>query len=215
MTAPIRATAIEQVAGSLSVQAALTVIAAVAGGPLAPLLPLLANSLAAQRQLARVETELVEIQKILTQHETNIRDLSDEQYKIINETVLALLQTTQTDKLRYLRSVVQNALTYRDVDSRESVILSRIVRDISSEEATFLLRAFVNDGIQLTTVEEVDEVNASVLFVNPSSSDALSVSGLLSLGLLQPPESGWDGGTMRFTGIVAKLIALLRPQEQA
>lgn len=217
MTTPKRATAIERVAGSLPAEAALTVFAATAmaaaAGPLAPLLPLLAKSLAAQRQQARVEAELMEVQQILAQQKADIRDLSDEQHKIINETVLALLHTTQTDKLRYLRCVVHNALTYRDIDSRESVILSRIVRDISSEEATFLLRAFVNDGIQLTADEEIDEVNPNVLRVNPSSVDAMSVSGLLSLGLLQPPESGWDGGTMRFTGIVAKLIALLRPQE--
>lgn len=217
MTTSKRTTAIEQVAGSLPVEAALTIFAATAmaaaAGPLAPLLPILAKSLAAQRQQGRVEAELVEIQLILAQQEANIRDLSDEQYKIINETVLALLQTTQTEKLRYLRCVVLNALTYRDIDSRESVILSRIVRDISSEEATFLLRAFLNDGILLTAAEEIDEVNPNVLRVSPSSADALSVSGLLSLGLLHPPESGWDGGTMRFTGIVAKLIALLRPQD--
>jgi hypothetical protein len=202
--------AIEQVAGSLPAEAALTVVAAFAGGPLAALLPVLSNSLAARRQQARVEAALSDIQRVLAGQSAKIRDLSDEQYKIINEAVLALLHTTQAEKLTYLRSVVQNALTYCDVGPQESVLLSRIVRDISSQEIEFLIRTFAFNGVQLIATTEQDEVNLNVIRVDPASTDALSVSGLLSLGLLHSPETGWDGGTMRFTNIVAKLIALLQ-----
>ena len=210
MTNKHQPTAIEKIVGSLPAEAALTVVAAYAAGPLAALLPVLSNSLAAQRQQTRVEAALREIQQVLAEQQAKIRDLSDEQYKIINETVLALLHTTQVEKLMYLRRVVQNALTYRDVNPQEAVLLSRIVRDISSQETEFLLRAFAFNGVQITASTVQDEVNPNVFRVNPSSTEALSVSGLLSLGLLHSPETGWDGGTMRFTSIVAKLIALLR-----
>lgn len=210
MTNRHQPTTVEQVAGSLPAEAALTVIAAFTGGPLAALLPVLSNSLAARRQQARVEAALSDIQQVLAGQQAKIHDLSDEQYKIINEAVLALLHTTQVEKLAYLRRVVQNALTYRGMDPRESVLLSRIVRDISSQETEFLLRAFMFNGVQLTASTEQDEVNLNVIRVDPASTDALNVSGLLSLGLLHSPETGWDGGTMRFTSIVAKLFALLQ-----
>lgn len=188
----------------------MTVIAAHVGGPLVALLPVLSNSLAARRQQARVEIALSDIQQVLAGQEAKIHELSDEQYKIINEAVLALLNTTQNEKLAYLRRVVQNALTYRDMDPRESVLLSRIVRDISSQETDFLLRAFMFNGVQIKASTEQDEVNLNVIRVDPTSTDALNVSGLLSLGLLHSPETGWSGGTMRFTSIVAKLIVLLQ-----
>lgn len=204
-------TAIERVAGNLVTESALTVLAAIAGGPLAPLLPVLANSLASERQRVRVEQALADIGGILEAHETQIRDLTDEQYKIINEAVLALLQTTHTEKLKYLRAAVGNALTMRDVQPQEAVVLSRVVRDIAAEEAAFLVQHFSFDGIHLTAAPEGQEFTDNILRVNPASRDALIVSGLLSLGLLLPAEPTWNApNVLRFSSVVAKLIVLLK-----
>lgn len=202
--------ALEKISGNLITEAALTVVGAIAGGPLAPLLPVLAKSLAANRQQARVESALADVQHMLVTLSDKVEVLSDEQYKIVNEAILAMLQTTQTEKLTYLRNVVRNALDPQDCSSHDAILLSRIIRDISSEEVEFLLKSFADEGILLSEPQQVPRAADNRILVSPESKDALIVSGLLSLGLLAPPETGWDGGTMIFTRIVAKLIALLK-----
>jgi methionine aminopeptidase len=140
--------AVERVSGSLATEAALTVVAAISGGPLAPLLPVLSKSLAAARQKARVEAELKAIHEVLASQAARVEALSDEQYKVVNETVLAVLQTTQEQKLKLLRNAVANALAADIGHAREAAMLSRIIRDISAEEAAFLATAFAYDGVQ-------------------------------------------------------------------
>src|SRR5256885_1203182 len=98
MNDPLQPSGVEKVAGNLATEAALTVVAALAGGPLAPLLPVLAKSLAASRQQQRVQQALVDVRQTLEAHEAQIRDLTDEQYKLLNESVLAILNTTQAEK---------------------------------------------------------------------------------------------------------------------
>jgi len=204
-------TAVERVSGNVLTESALTVFVAIAGGPLAALLPVLGKSLAAERQRKRVEKALSDLATDLEQHQEQIQNLTDEQYKVINETVFALLQTTHEDKLDYLRAVISNTLQSKDIKSEEAIILSRVVRDISAEEAAFVLRTFRFDGIHLMAAQEGQEFTDNILRIDPSSREALIVSGLLSLGLLSPAEPTWDApNVLRFTGVVAKLIALLR-----
>jgi hypothetical protein len=203
--------ALEKVSGSLVTEAALTVVAAIAGGPLAPLLPVLSNSLAAERQKKRVEAEIAAIHHLLASQSARVEALSDEQYKVVNEAVLAVLQTTQQQKLKLLRNAVANALVADVGHAREAAMLSRIIRDISAEEAAFLVKAFAFDGVQPmeTTPDQVFE--DKVLRIDPKGEDYLNMSGLLSLGILTPAESSWDGiGVMRFTSIADKVITLLR-----
>ena len=90
-------------------------------------------------------------------------------------------------------------------------MLSRIIRDISTEEAEFLLRTFQYEGIQILDTAADSETVDGRLNISQSSDDALNVSGLLSLGLLTPAESRIGSlGVMRFSGLAAKVIALLR-----
>jgi len=63
---------LEKSAGSLTVQAALTAVAAAAGTPLAALLPVLATTLAAGRQKQRVVATLTEMNDILAKHESRL-----------------------------------------------------------------------------------------------------------------------------------------------
>ncbi len=214
MADPRKPSTLERVSGNLLTQSALTALAAVTGGPLAPLLPVLATSLAATRQQRRIEAELNAIQKLLAERPQAIENLSDEQYKLINETVLAVLQTTQAEKLKLLRNAIQNSLTLEGMQSREAVMLSRIIRDISTEEADFLLRTFQYEGIQILDAAADFETVDGLLNLSRASNDALNVSGLLSLGLLTPAESRFDSlGVMRFSSLAAKVIALLREPE--
>ncbi|MGH8729497.1 MAG: hypothetical protein ACREV9_15370 [Burkholderiales bacterium] len=202
---------VERVAGNVVAESALTVLAAIAGGPLAPLLPVLAKSLASERQRARVEEAFADIGRVLEAHEAQIYDLTDQQYKIINEAVLALFQTTHSEKLKYLRAAVGNALAMRDVQPQEATVLSRVVRDISAEEAAFVIKNFSFDGFHLMAAAEGQQFTDNILRVNPASRDALIISGLLSLGLLLPAEPTYDApNVLRFSSVVAKLIVLLR-----
>jgi hypothetical protein len=206
-------TALERVAGSVVTEAGLTALGAIAGGALAPLLPVLAKSLASERQRKRVEATLIQIAATLQKHERAIQSLSDAQYKLINETVLALLQTTQEEKLSYLRAVVANTLSESELLPEEASILSRVVRDISVEEIRFLLGAFKYiGGVALSEQSQPGEGPGSdVRYVNPDSREALAVSGLLSLGLVVAGSPTWDITPLKFTRIVAKLLALLEP----
>ena len=198
----------ENIAGSPASEAALTVVAALSGGPLAALLPVLAKTLASGRHRQRVEAALTDIDATLQQHESVLRNLTDEQYKLVNEAILALLQTTSSAKIGYLRRSVQNSLSIEGVQPQEAVVLSRIVRDISAEEADFLIRNFEYERIQVTSSKPEHE--RKILIVHPNSPESLVVTGLVSLGLLEPGEPTWGGSNLlRFSAIVAKLLVLL------
>lgn len=210
MNDPLHQSGVEKIAGNLVTDVVFTGLAAAIGGLWAPLLPVLAKSLASGRQQQRVEITLREITSILESHSAQIETLTDEQYKLINETMFAVLQTTESEKFTYLSHAVKNALTTEGLQAQETIMLSRVVRDISAEEIKFLVRNFTYEGIFLHEQVQQSVVYEKVLQVRPSAPDSLLVSGLLSLGVLAPPETGLDSGTMRFTSIAAKLITLFR-----
>lgn len=72
-------TRLERVAGSKATEIVLTKVAASAGGMFAPLLPVLAKSLAADRQRKRVDDALQDIRATLEANEEAVGNLSDEQ----------------------------------------------------------------------------------------------------------------------------------------
>jgi hypothetical protein len=211
MTGLTDPSALEKLAGNVATESALTVAAALLGGPLAPVLPILTKSLAAGRQARRVEDAIALISETLARHEALLVHATDEQYKLLNELVLAVLQTTQAEKLQLLRNAIENALQQPDLSHRDAALLARIVRDISVDEAAFLARSFQHSGIEVTERTPEQPVGQSTLLVRPDSDEALSVSGLLSLGILAPGESAWSGiGVLRFTKAASKVLAILR-----
>lgn len=204
-------TTLEIVSGSLPTELALTTVATIAsgGGVLAPLLPVLAASLASQRHRGRVEEALVEIQATLEAHSDVIKNISDGQYQLINETVLALLRATSTEKIQLLKSAVKNTINIAPMLSQEVVVLGRIIRDISAEEADFLVKHFGFDRVQLAS--STTDYEQKVLTVHPDSPDGLIVVGLVSLGLLTAAEPTFDdSGLLRFAPITAKFLALIK-----
>lgn len=202
--------ALERVSSHPVTEAALTLVGALSGNPLAALLPVLSNSLASARQGQRVEEALRQIDATLKEHSEVLHNLSDSQYKLVNEAILALLHTNSPEKIRYLRRAVRNSLALADVLPQEAVVLSRIIRDISADEASFLIKNFHFERVQLWPLNPDDDKN-KVLAVPPESPDGLVISGLISLGLLS--DAGPivnDLGRYTFSHIVAKLLVLLR-----
>ncbi|MEL4179742.1 hypothetical protein AABB87_13070 [Roseateles sp. PN1] len=190
----------------------MTTFGAAAGGVLAPLLPGLANSIAAKRQEARISAAMQELQEIVARNEQSIRDLSDAQFKLINECVLAVLHTTDEQKIQQLKLAVQNCLTQTELEASEAIILGRVLRDLSAAEIAFLVDTFQYEGgIRLVEATEATIDGPSTLRIPINSPSALLVSGLMSLGLLVPSETGWGGtGNMTFSRSCAKLLALLK-----
>lgn len=206
----MKQTSLERIAGGLPAQTALAAIAAAAGTPLAALLPVLANTLAAGRQKQRVEATLGEINAVLAQHQDQLAQLTDQQYKFINEAVLALLHTTSERKMEFLKNVVRNSIGTAELPDQEAVFLSRIVRDISAEEAQFLIANFQFERIWLNEGEP-GQNERPTLAVKPSTPHGQIVLGLLTLGLVTTAEPTYDDtGLLRFTPMAGKLIALLR-----
>jgi hypothetical protein len=201
-------TALEKIAGSVVTESTLTLVGVLSGSPLGALLPVLAKSLASERQRQRVEAALAEINSVLETQGEALRNLTDPQYKLINETILAFLHTTSVEKLSYLRRAVRNGLEMSAIQPEEAVVLSRVIRDISAEEADFLVRNFSYERIQLGVAE--GPTIRGVLVVPAGGRDELILSGLISLGLIIPAGPTMDDqGIMRFSNSVAKLIALL------
>ena len=207
--------AIERVTGSVVTEAAATLLAATVGGPLAALLPILGKSIASERQRKRVEQALSDIDRLLNENAEAVRNLSDGQYKLINEVVLALFQTTESEKLALLRIAAKNALNDSCIEPLEATVLSRIIRDISAEEVSFLVRAFRFDAVRLTREEEEADEEL-VLKVPLKSPDARCVSGLISLGVLASGGGAFiDVGQFRFMPITAKLLAVVHVTDSA
>ncbi len=203
---PPSPSALEKVSGNLATEVALTAVGAAVGGVLAPLLPILSKTLAASRQQQRVETTLRDIAGVLEQHGDQINQISDGQYKLINEIVLAVMHTTDEGKLQYLRVAAANVLQKPDEHNDEALIVARILRDISASELAFLLRAFEFKGVAICN----DEIKDSAILVVPKlSDDSTIVSGLISLGLLRSDESTWDFTIYRTGRLAAKVIALV------
>ena len=217
MTALRPPSALERVAGNPGTEAGLTLAATAlatlssAAPLLTPLVPVLAKAIAAGRQQKRVEAAILEMSAVLESHAGAIENLTDAQFKLINESVLSVLSCTQAGKLEYLKRVTRNVIQDTSLSDQEAIALSRVVRDISAEEVEMLLSSFMYERIRVGHQEATVEGDLKTLRLTVNTPQAFCVAGLLSLGVLSPGEDSWGGnGSLIFTGIAAKLIALLR-----
>lgn len=200
-------TGLEKLTGNLLTETALTAIAVSSGAIHAALLPLLANTLASNRYKKRVENTLNDYNKILMQHEAALKNINDNQFKLINEIVLTNLQTVNEKKIEYLKTAVKNIISGQLDKSTHTTQLSRVIRDISAKEISFLInnRDYKYITFDPETTEEED------LGVDPITEDGTVATGLISLGLIIPGPDVWDGQKYIYSPLVRELIiAVLR-----
>jgi len=207
---------LEKVAGSPLAEVGLTAataaasatVATMAASTLLPLIPILAKTLAAGRQERRVRQNIQAMELALIQHQAELERLSDEQYALINEVVLAAMGSTNDTKLAYLRNAVQNVLSIPELLPQEAVVLGRVIRDMSADEARFLMD---HHGAERISIGGADITSALDHYcVDPNSNEALCVYGLLSLGVLTPGAAMYDTmGMLGFSRLAPKLVALL------
>jgi hypothetical protein len=203
-----KASAVETIAGSMPVDIVMTTVAAIVGGPLAPLLPVLVKTLASERQRKRLELELAEVTNDLASMKDRLNTISDNQYKLVNETILAFFQTVDQEKINLLRNAICNIVEIENLNSHESYFLSRLMRDISAQEVSFLRRNFVIE--KLCLVARPVQVGETVHEIQIDTEDGRLASGLISLGVLAAIGGTIkDLGTFRFTPIAAKLLRKL------
>jgi len=200
---------VENLGGGLPAQAALTLVAAGAGGMLSPLLAPLANCLAAKRFQERVDHMLQELQKDIESTGVDLRKLSDGQFQLVNGLVAAAMQTVQEEKFEYLRAAMRNALA-DPILTDEGLLLTRILRDITAGEIEFLARTFKYDTLALFENTDDEEPNEGTCYIDPKSAEASLLGGLYVLGIVYPGAQTWGFTKLHFAPHAAKLIALLR-----
>lgn len=205
--------AIERIATSLPVNASANAIAAFGATvtPLAAFVPFLVQSLASGRQTARLERMFAELNEIIQEHSDRIRILTDDQYKLISEAIAAAFYTINEQKLELLKDAVKATINSPDVAVSAADALSRVIRDISADEAKFIISNFHHSKVLIDReIAEDDPNRTSQLIIRPGTTEESLVSGLISLGLLYTKSSSWDAQMYEWSPLVSKLIVLLQ-----
>lgn len=210
MTKLTRASALELFTGSPLSSAAVTALATHIGGPLAAVIPSLVGSLASCRHQERVAAAIADISECLSRQEEKIQNLTDEQYKLANELYLALLQTTHAAKIEYLKKAIKRTVDTPDIGAQEATVLSRTIRDISSEEVDFLTKIFHYKHICMRTPDP-NNTERDVYCIAHDGKESILVAGLIALGILIPGTITLSGGSnLYFSTVTAKLLAILQ-----
>lgn len=207
-------TLVEAVLGNPVTKAAVNAGAAIAPvampyvTPLVALLPGLVDSLAAERQSQRVEACIASLNEQVAQLKIDLAKLSDDQFKFIGECAISMLSTVDSAKLEYLKCATLNSLSNHHQVSGVSDAMSRLIRDISSAETAFVIRAFAYKAVNIDD-ELKPEERQNNLIVRTGTEDELHVGGLIRLGLLYAKSSSWDAAMYEWSPLTAKFIALV------
>lgn len=200
---------LEKVTSNLATNLGATAVGALGATitPLAAFVPMLVQTLASGRHTKRLTKAIEDIETILSGFGDEIKNISDDQYKVINEAISSAFYTIDERKLEYLKSVIRNSAVNPDDCIGYSDAVSRIIRDISADEILFL---FANSHYEGVTVTKMTTTNDRLLVVPPDSSDELLVSGLINLGLFYSKDASWDSSVYSWSPIVVRLMNLLR-----
>lgn len=200
---------VEKVSNNLAVNVATTAVGVFGATitPLAAFIPFLVKSLGSNRHTKRLEKMMQELEAVLGCQSEQIKSLTDDQYKVVNEAISAAFYTINEEKLEFLKRTIMNSINDPDLVASASDLLSRIVRDISADEATFLVQ---NASYKSVSVMEPPGKLDGVLFLRPGSVEETILSGLINLGLVYLQTSRAGMIDYEWSPLVPKLIALLK-----
>lgn len=206
-------TVLESIAGNPATKTAANALAVMGATitPWAACLPFLVDTFAAGRQRERLKAMSHELTEIINAHSQQLQHLSDDQYKVITESISAAFYTIDQDKLAILKNAAANALSDREAVANVADALSRVIRDISVAEAMFVVK---NYGYHLVAIsEQPNDLSGDLhtLSVFPNSEDEIVLSGLLNLGLLYAKVPRLSGSVaFEWSPLVVKLLRLLK-----
>ncbi len=140
-------TILETIADNVFLQAAATAIAATAGTVSAGVLPVLTQAFAQGRAAARVRADLQDLNDQLEALGDKVKNLSDEQFRLVAGIVSTMLETIDEPKLRLLKVAAINATSTEHLDAFGAQLMSRLLRDISAAEVSFLARYITTRGV--------------------------------------------------------------------
>ena len=201
-------TKLEKISGGLPAGISATTFSALAAlsTPLAVFVPFLLQSLATGRHTKRVDNALKDINEILISHEQAITDLTDNQFRLINEVIASIFQTIDDEKILFLKTIVNNAITQEDIIKKDVDYISRIMRDISVDEIQFIIKNFKHGHLFIGDKAEIKDA----LIIKNNSKEEIIVSGLINMGLLYTKVSVFGGTRFDFSPVVVKLLVLLQ-----
>lgn len=192
---------VEKVSGSTSVSAGVTVVAAISGTWLAALLPVFTTVIASGRFQKRIEDAIQDINRRLEVDHERINNLSDQQFKLVNESLQALFSCTDDEKIALLKTAAVNSVCVEDLDAHEATVLSRALREVSAVEMYFLRKIVVHKELMVVSRSESKAwekpEEAEIFPIEAGSSDNAILAGLANLGLVISTGSGF-GGTINY-----------------
>lgn len=212
---------VEAVAGHQLTNAAGLAAAAVAGpvliaAGLSPgafsiallgIVPGLVQTAVAARHQERIEATIAGMQLDAAALATKLESLTEAQYMLANECVMAVSTTIDKTKLEFLRAAFRNSLTDMDVVEDTAELLARLIRNMSAKELSLVDKLFKFDTICIAEEEMVDEQG---YIAKIGTHEAMQVGALIQLGLLHSLAPAWDVTRYTWSPVTAKLLALLR-----
>ncbi len=201
-----KATALEKATGSLPVVGGMAMAAAAAGGPLAALLPVLSGSIAASRQLKRVEKAVEQIESELYNLGDMVQEISDAQYKYVNESLITIMHTPNDEKIEYLIHGVRSAVSDQQLTMHKAMIIARALHGITVEELRFMLKT-----IGKKIVFNDKNYGSDYFPVSKADDSGEYTTGLASLGLLSRESEGLvsDIGAYSYTPLAFDLVTYI------
>ncbi|QNF13681.1 hypothetical protein FT670_03350 [Aeromonas jandaei] len=126
---------------------------------------------------------------------------------MLSETISTMFQTINPEKVSYLKSAIVNSLFIKNLIPQESVMLARIIREISAEEVDFI---FKNNSFKYVRISDSVNNRADTLLIPRESRESLIVAGLETIGVLEfGIGTMGDGNSLCFSKLTSKLLDLL------
>ena len=174
------------------------------------IVPSLVQTAVAARHQERIESTIAGMQEDAAELNAKLDSLTEAQYMLANECVLAVSTTIDQAKLDYLRAAFRNSLSDEDLVGQSPELLSRLIRTMSAQELHTVDRLFRFKTVCISEAAMVDEQGYIAQMGTP---EAIQVGALIQLGLLQALASTWDVTRYVWSPIAAKLLALVRRPE--
>jgi len=198
---------VEKISGALTTSVLMTAVGVVSGNPFAAFLPLLAATPAAQRHKKRIEASLTDLNERLAHLESHVEKLTDAQLQYVGELANSIIRTTNDEKIEILKHAIEKGIISASPIERSGGQLARLLRDITPEEAAFLLD---HEKYKEILVDFDDTNDSSVATVKKGTRKYELLGGLLTLGLLHYSQHRLQVDAYYFSDIAEELVEVLK-----